>query len=365
MEIPLFILVGAKPPKSKVGNPGGMLTMSIGLCDYVLSQGYCLEVIDTLQTSFPALTFKVRLKKGVVRIFQLLKLLTTRKVKGVIIFSANGPSFYERILMAGLCRLYCVKSVFFMLSGPFVVEMERNRFARSLARVLLKFPSVVGIQGNSWQPFYRKLGVNAKKIVTIRNWLPCDFLVASKPLAEQKPDEIIRFCFVGWLIEEKGVRELFEAIKILAKNYDFEFVFVGGGTLQQELNEKIKQSNLVKRVKVTGWVDCLGVRDYLSTSHVFMLPSKAEGFPMALLEAMSLGLPAICTNVGAVADSLINDKNGYLLKDGRTDSIAEAMKCYLRSPELIARHSAEALKIFSQEHDADKNPRLLFDQFLL
>lgn len=360
MKNAFFILVGAKPPRNTLSNPGGQLTMSIGVCEYILSEGCRIEVIDTLQASFPLPSFSARLKRGFSRIYQLLKLLRTDQVDGVIIFSANGPSFYERILMAGLCRLYHVKSIFFMLAGPFVGEMERSWVARSLAKILLKMPDVIGIQGDSWRPFYRMLRVEEERLLTIRNWLPRDFLPADKPIVCHRHD-MICFCFVGWLIEDKGVRELFSAIKTLTPEYRFEFLFVGGGTLQVELEEKIKQSNLSARVKVTGWLDSRGVREHLKKSHVFILPSKAEGFPLALLEAMSLGLPAICTNVGAVADSLIDGRNGFLLKDGKKDTIVRAMKRYLITPELVAEHSIEARKIVTEQHDREKNCMLLFE----
>ena len=362
MNNPFYILVGAKPPVDKASNPGGQLSMSIGLCDYVLSQGNNIEVIDTLQDSFPLPPFYARLKRGGRRMAQLLRLLNTRQVKGVIIFSAEGFSFYERILMAGMCRLYCVQSVFFMLSGFFVNDMQRSWVARSVARALLRLPTVIGIQGDAWRPFYKKLGVQSARLITIMNWSPHGFLTERHSI-KLGDNQLMRFCFVGWLVKEKGVVELFDAIKILAAHYAFEFVFVGGGTLQVELNEKIIESNLTERVMVTGWCEADEVKAYLNDSHVFVLPSKAEGFPISLLEAMSLGLPSICTNVGAIGDSLKDGVNGYLLSDGSSESIAEAMKRYLIEPELIARHSVAALETVKLQHNRDENCRLLFDQF--
>tara|TARA_R110002126_G_scaffold110918_1_gene248361 strand:- start:74684 stop:75811 length:1128 start_codon:yes stop_codon:yes gene_type:complete len=364
MENDEFILVGAKPSDTNTLNPGGQLSMSIGLCDYMASQGYRVTIIDTLQTSFPIPPFSARLKRGIRRVYQLLQLLHRKKnIKGVIIFSADGASFYERILMAALCRFYRVKSMFFMLSGFFVADMERSRFARMLAVILLKCPYKIGIQGDSWRSFYKGLLVDPTKLVTVRNWLSKSF-IASSCAIEHKPDERIRFCFVGWLVKEKGVHELFDAITILAKHYKFEFTFVGSGTLETELHEKIEQHNLSEYVHLTGWVSPDEVKTYLNQSHVFVLPSEAEGFPIALLEAIALGLPAICTNVGAIADSLINDKNGYLLKNGKAESIAEAMACYLTTPGLVSHHSRESINIFAKQHNRDENCKILFEQFI-
>lgn len=362
MDKSFFILVGANPLGVN-NNPGGQLAASRGLYDYAISQGHHLEVIDTLQASFPVPSLYFRLRRGLKRIYGLLYLFRTKQVKGVILFSAAGFSFYERSMMAGLCRLYRVKSIFFMRSGFFVSDLENNRVRRVIAKFLLKLPNVIGIQGEGWRSFYQKLGVSKDSMVMIRNWLTPLF-DGNVSTIKLRKDEVIRFCFVGWLVQEKGVNELLEAIMYLAKRYDFEFIFVGGGTLESALRQAIGESELSSRVHVTGWADPDEVKRYLSESHVFVLPSKAEGFPNALLEAMALGLPAICTNVGAVSDSLFNDINGYLLEHGDAVSVARAMERYLKDSNLVHRHSGEALKIVEQQHNRETNCKLLFEQLI-
>ena len=224
-------------------------------------------------------------------------------------------------------------------------------------------PHTIAIQGESWRDFFLHLGVNQERIALIRNWLPSHVECAKQP-KKLNVGERMRFCFAGWLVEEKGVNELFEAIRTLSKQYDFEFFFVGGGVLQEELSHKIAQSGLSDRITLTGWVDTNAVINYLQTSHVFVLPSKAEGFPNALLEAFACGLPAICTNVGAIADSLYNEKNGYLLQRCDPKLIAQAMQSYLVHSEKVFLHSIEALKVIQLQHDRDINCKLVFDQFL-
>lgn len=360
MNKSFFIFVGPDPTV-KVEHAGGQRTASKGLYDYAISQGYQLKIVDTSQTSFPVPPLNARLKRGLQRVGCLMRLLQTGRVKGVILFSSAGMSFYERSFMVALCRFYRVKTFFFMRSGFFVHDLENSRFKRVIAKFLLKLPNVIGAQGDSWRPFYHKLNVSTDRMVTIRNWLPPFFDNLSQS-AKCAKYEVLKFCFVGWLVEQKGVCELFQAIQLLSNQYDFEFTFVGGGTLEPKLIKLIGQHGLTHRVRVTGWVGPDTVRVFLSEAQVFVLPSKAEGFPNALLEAMAFGLPAICTNVGSIADSLIDNVNGYVLERGDAASIAQAMACYLNNPDLITRHSIETLKVVQAQHGRDQNCQLLFDQ---
>ena len=86
---------------------------------------------------------------------------------------------------------------------------------------------------------------------------------------------------------------------------DFRLSIVGDGQNRQHLMKLARSLGIADRVVITG---ALGgsaqVRSYLERSHLFVLPSRAEGIPRALLEAMAASLPAICTNVGAMPDLL-------------------------------------------------------------
>lgn len=362
MHDSVFIFIGAKKPENGLANPGGQLTASIGLIEYATLKNFRLEIIDTLQSSFPVPPVLFRLMRGMKRVYQLICILLTSKVNGIIIFSSDGLSFYERMLMALISRCYGIKTIFFMRSGHFVDEINNSRIKRFISKWLLKIPNVIAMQGDSWRAFFDDLGVPKAKMLTVRNWLSGGISSDYQPITISENSRI-RFCFVGWLVKEKGVIELFDAIKLLANKYDFEFVFVGGGSLQTQLENDIKTNKLQHRVQVTGWLSPNEVYQNLRDSHVFVLPSWAEGFPNALLEAIAFGLPAICTNVGGVSDSLLNEHNGFLLADSSMESIAEAMRKYILLPELVYHHSVASLEIFHKHHNKEKNCGLIFQQF--
>lgn len=356
-----FILIGADPAAGNVEHPGGQLTASDGLIRFGRQHGFSIEVIDTTQSSFPVPPLKSRIKKGLARFKRLHSMLSTGNCDGVIIFSSSGFSFYEKILLAGLCRLKGVKAMFFMRSGHFITAVNASSVQRVLARCLLKLPFRIGAQGRPWVDFYQTLGISEKKLCIVRNWISFDFPIAQQPKTKV-PSTPINFVFVGWLVEDKGIPQLLAATEKLKHHYQFTLTLIGGGTLSELAREKA-ETTLVEHLKVLGWQGRNQVQQHLAAADVFVLPSAAEGFPNALLEAMATGLPAICTDVGAISDSLYDKVNGFLLVNNSAELIAQAMEAYLKQPELLMLHSRKTLEIFNQQHGWEANCSLLFDQF--
>lgn len=358
-----FILVGAKPPEKAIPNPGGQLTASLGLIEYAQKQGYKIRVIDTTQSSFPVPPLKQRIYRGFSRVKQLWSILKTEDISGVIIFSSSGFSFYERIFLSGICRIFHVPDMFFVRSGHFYNEINSSYLKRVSAKFLLQLPRIIGAQGQNWVEFYKSIGVNEKKITIVRNWVGKDVPTKTNYI-DCIPRQVVNFVFVGWLVKEKGVLELLDAALFLSKKHKFTLRLIGGGTLESYCYNFVKSNNLESYIFLDGWQEHVLVLNKLMLSHVFILPSEAEGFPNALLEAMALGLPSICTRVGGVSDSLKNNVNGFILEDNSVDSIVGAMTNYIDKPELINQHSIQSKKLFEKLHDRDENCQLIFDHLL-
>jgi glycosyltransferase involved in cell wall biosynthesis len=356
-----YILIGAKPPSQKVSNPGGQLTACLGLIDYIEKKGDSISVIDTTQSSFPIPPMSERVLKGGRRTLTLIKLLLTTKVDGVIIFSSSGFSFYEKVFQSFICRLMLRKSILFVRSGHFMNTLNNSKLQRRLCKILLKLPYRIGIQGRTWSNFYQELGINSNALVLSRNWLDDEFPVAKS--ANITPKSPISFIFVGWLVEEKGVKELLEAAKLLSGEKQFTLHLVGGGALESFCNSYVLDNGLQEFVKLHGWQNKNSVIKLLKQSDVFILPSKAEGFPNALLEALALAMPSIVSDVGAVSDSLINEVNGFLLPNGSTEEIVYSMKTYLNNTALIPEHSLNALNLYFTNHQRNHNCEILLKEF--
>jgi len=355
-----YILVGGKAEGDAAKLHGGVLTLSNGLVDYARRGGLDIEVINTLRSVFQHKPFLERIKSGIGHAYQLIGLLRAGNHSGVIIFSGAGWSFYERVLLSVICRIFRVPDIFFVVDGWFLDIRKKSFIRRTWIGFLLKIPCTLAASGSNWVDCFRGLGVD--RIVTIRYWLPKSHRLAEYPKVAMH-GETLRFIFVGWMIKEKGLDEVLASLKALLAEHRLHFTFIRGGTMLESVRETIRVAGWEQNVSAPGWVSPEQLDSELSASHVFVLPSYAEGFPMSLIEAMTRGMPAICTNVGGISDSLHDGVNGFLIQPKDGQALMRAMEFYIRNPEMVSKHSLATLEIVRENHDADTNCQLLFDSF--
>lgn len=354
MNAEKYILVGANPRHSNAAHPGGVLTLSIGLIAYARQQGHVVEVINTLRSGFEHFSFARRLGAGINRALELIRKLRNQNFDGVIIFSGAGFSFLERILLSGICRCFRVNDLFVIVDGWFLEVGQGGLWRRYWTGLLLKIPHKLTASGKRWGELFRNLGVNSDRIVEIHYWLPESYSVVGEP-KNAVAQGSLRFIFVGWMIREKGIHELLTAIEELRSRHEFSFTFIGGGTLLEYVQEKIRINGWIGNVAALGWISDDELQEALALADVFVLPSYAEGFPISLIEAFARGLPAIATDVGGISGSLQNGVNGYLIPPRQVRPLVEAMERYLKSPEIIAEHSRAAIATVKTAHDARVN----------
>jgi glycosyltransferase involved in cell wall biosynthesis len=98
----------------------------------------------------------------------------------------------------------------------------------------------------------------------------------------------------------------------------------GGGSLLESVRQRISKAGIADFVEAVGYVPEEAKLDLLAGADAFVLPSRAEGLPVAVLEAMAAGLPIIASDVGAVPD-VVDDTTGILIPPANPDAIADAM----------------------------------------
>ena len=115
---------------------------------------------------------------------------------------------------------------------------------------------------------------------------------------------------VGELSNRKNHKVILKALEKVKGN--FKYIICGQGAKKEELIKLSKELNLQEKVEFLGYRQ--DVKEILKTSDIFCFPSKQEGLPVALMEAMASGLPVICSDIRGNKDLIENKKGGYLLK---------------------------------------------------
>lgn len=114
---------------------------------------------------------------------------------------------------------------------------------------------------------------------------------------------------VGRLEVVKNQQLLIKAISKI-KNQNTKLILVGDGRERNNLESLIESLNLQHRIQITGFTETPEV--YLAQANLFVLPSLSEGFGIAVVEAMLLGIPCLCSNVGGIPEFIIDNKTGWL-----------------------------------------------------
>jgi glycosyltransferase involved in cell wall biosynthesis len=138
-----------------------------------------------------------------------------------------------------------------------------------------------------------------------------------------------RLLFVGAYGRRKGCPELVEALaRVRGQGLDARLTIVGKEERKGDdavVTDKVRAHGLDGAVEFTGVKTASEMPPAYRGADVICLPSRHEGLPMALLEAMAFGLPAVATPVGGIADLVIHGDTGLLVSPGDVDGLAHAI----------------------------------------
>lgn len=158
------------------------------------------------------------------------------------------------------------------------------------------------------------------------------------------PPATPRFVCVGRLTPQKGQLVLVQAIGILKqKGLPVQVTFAGDGELRRELEAEVARLGVGDLVSISGWIGGARVRELIAESTALVLPSFAEGLPVAIMEAMVLQRPVVSTFVAGIPELVKPGRNGWLVPAGRADLLASVLADVLAtSPERLGELGVNA-----------------------
>lgn len=173
------------------------------------------------------------------------------------------------------------------------------------------------------------------------------------PFTEYPPELLtIKFLFIGRIMREKGVNELFYAIKKIKKSFkNVTFFFIGW--------YEEKYEHIVKKLEKQGLISYYGfqddVRKFIESSHCVILPSYHEGMSNTLLESASMGRPLIASNIHGCSEMIIEGKNGFLVKVKDKEDLTRKIEKFINLPRTIKiQMGRESRLLVEQTFDKEK-----------
>lgn len=146
---------------------------------------------------------------------------------------------------------------------------------------------------------------------------------------------------VANLRREKGYDVLIDAAPVVLRRFpDVHFHVVGGGPELQSLVERASARGVLHAFTFLGHQDDVAAR--LDEADVFVLPSRSEAFPNAVLEAMAAGLPVVATGVGGIRELIDHEHTGLLVPAGDAHSLTDRICRLLGDPAFASRLGAAA-----------------------
>lgn len=212
-----------------------------------------------------------------------------RKKGGKLIYTAHGFHFFKGAPIKNWIIFYPIEKFCSRYTDCLItINKEDYKRAKNFKAKEVKY--VPGI------------GVDTKKIKDIKK--------NRKILNEFNIKDEVVLVSVGELSNRKNHKVILKALEKVKGN--FKYIICGQGAKKEELIKLSKELNLQEKVEFLGYRQ--DVKEILKASDIFCFPSKQEGLPVALMEAMASGLPVICSDIRGNKDLIEDKKGGYLLK---------------------------------------------------
>jgi glycosyltransferase involved in cell wall biosynthesis len=288
---------------------------------------------------------------------RLIKAVIQHHAQVVYIMSPSLMGFYEKGVMALVCKLLGTRTVIHLLGGGFKNFYERSFFNRILIRFLLRRCDAVATVSEYWRSYVAKM-VPQNKVWIIPNPVEAKKFLELKEKGFERKKVI--FLFAGAITSYKGIRDLLEAVQKARDSMQTAKVrIIGDGDLMDECQKKVKEEQLDDTISFLGYVSEEEKIRLFRTSDVFVLPSHMDAFPVAILEAMSAGMPVVSTMVGGIPSIVHEGETGFLVPPGDINALSQRMIRLIEDPDLREKMGQRAAKYVSENFDVELVARRL------
>jgi glycosyltransferase involved in cell wall biosynthesis len=282
---------------------------------------------------FPVTVIDLRHLVSVGALFALAREL--RRLRPDLLHTAGArASFYGRVA-AWLARVPAVVSSVHTSIADYEVAAWRRAVYLALDRASARFATRLIATSEATAAELRRRGFAASRVVTIPNRPDPRELQPGRPRASVRAelgarDDAVLIGVIARLTEQKGVGDFLDALARLRDRGGWHAAVVGDGPLRAELVARARTLALGDRCVFTGARTDLG--DLLAAFDVLAMPSRSEGLPYLLLEAMVVGVPIVATSVGGIPEVIAPGVTALLVPPRDPGALAGALGRLIDDP---------------------------------
>lgn len=289
------------------------------------------------ERGFETATFRLRGPLDPGCLLHLVRLLRRRRIDVV-----HSHEFALAVYGAAAASMARLPHVLTMHGGRYYAERWRRRAA--LRWAIRRSRAAVAVSKPTREEMVSTLGVPRDRIRVIPNGIPApggrgERIRRELELARDEPLVLA----VGNLYPVKGHAVLVEALARLhgtAPDRAWRLAIAGRGEEEDALRRRARRGGIAHRVHLLGYRD--DVDDLLAAARIFALPSRSEGLPLALLEAMHAGKTIVASGVGGVPQAVTAGREALLVPPGDPGALAAALGAVLGDAALRRRLSVAA-----------------------
>ena len=292
MNTKVLLLLG---PRTNLKNPaktGGVIVLFEELLRYCEKNDIIYKVIDTNKANYPNIVFAY-----IMIWYQLLVL--SRKSHHISVHGTSNDYLYIAPFALLVSKLFTKSLSLRKFGGNFIELYENYSFLKQfIIRIILGYADYSFFETKYLVKYFKKY--NKKTF-----WFPN---VRTKKLKAILPRHFHkRFVFISHIRKSKGIDEILEASQGLDNSYTID--------IYGPIIKDYKQNDFVNYANISykGALLSSDVLKTLNTYDVLLLPSYQEGYPGIIIEAFSLGIPVIATDLEAISEVIDDHKNGLLV----------------------------------------------------
>ena len=281
---------------------GGMATVERQLVERLPKAGIQVKFISTYDDCG-------KIKKAFIAFSAYIQFCRSMRDADVLhVHMASRGSFERKSIFLRTAKNKDLKTVVHLHGGEFGVwfDDEVDEKKRCKIRDLFNSVDAVVVLSEEWENWLVSRGFSPKRLVVVHN-------AVSVPDQSCSPCSHRDVLFLGRLDARKSPDVLLRASRpMLEQHPDAKLIF-GGDGFPERYKALACELGISERCEFLGWITGEQKEKLFKRAGVYCLPSKNEGMPMSVLEAMAHGIPTIATSVGGVPQVIENGVNGYLM----------------------------------------------------